>query len=83
MNHRMNTPLVVYRVGRQQDADNLFSDRKAGKIADLKCFVVRRKLMPRQNPPLSYTLSKRRLGFRRQQTFESATKCCNLEENIW
>ncbi|OMD64669.1 hypothetical protein BSK62_17005 [Paenibacillus odorifer] len=41
MNHRMNTLLEVYRVGRHKDADNLFSDRKSGKVTDLKCFVVK------------------------------------------
>ena len=41
MNHRFKTPLAVYRVGSKRDGDDLFSDRKSGKVADLKCFVIK------------------------------------------
>ena len=40
MNHRFKTPLAVYRVGQKRDDDDLFDDRKSGKITDVKCFVV-------------------------------------------
>lgn len=59
MNHRMNTPLAVYRVGRQQDADNLFSDRRAGKVADLKCFVVKTQTDAKaETTPVLYIVKK-------------------------
>lgn len=55
----MNTPLVVYRVGRQQDADNLFSDRKTGKVADLKCFVVKTQTDAKaESTPVIYIVKK-------------------------
>ncbi|WP_440960548.1 hypothetical protein ACN6KS_22625 [Paenibacillus nitricinens] len=55
----MNTPLAVYRVGRQQDADNLFSDRKAGKVADLNCFVVKTQTdVKAESIPVIYIVKK-------------------------
>lgn len=76
MNHRMNTPLAVYRVGRQQDADNLFSDRKSGKVFDLKCFVVKTQTDAKADSTPVIYIVKKQSGFRRQRTFESVTKYC-------
>ncbi|MEC0131532.1 MULTISPECIES: hypothetical protein [Paenibacillus] len=59
MNHRMNTLLEVYRVGRQKDADDLFSDRKSGKVADLKCFVVKTQTDAKaESTPVIYIVKK-------------------------
>lgn len=59
MNHRMNTPLAVYRVGRQQDGDNLFSDRKSAKVDDLKCFVVKTETTEKTDAnPVIYIIKK-------------------------
>ena len=59
MNHRMNTPLAVYRVGRQKDVDNLFSDRKAGKVADLKCTIVKTETTEKTDvSPVVYIIKK-------------------------
>lgn len=59
MNHRMNTPLEVYRVGRQKDADDLFSDRKSGKVTELKCFVVKTQTDAKaESTPVIYIVKK-------------------------
>lgn len=59
MNHRMNNLLEVYRVGRQKDEDDLFSDRKSGKITDLKCFVVKTQTDAKaESTPVIYIVKK-------------------------
>ncbi|MEK4106873.1 hypothetical protein NST28_22505 [Paenibacillus sp. FSL R10-2791] len=55
----MNNLLEVYRVGRQKDEDDLFSDRKSGKITDLKCFVVKTQTDAKaESTPVIYIVKK-------------------------
>lgn len=59
MNHRLRTPLAVYRVGSKRDGDNLFSDRKSVKVADLKCFVVKTETAEKtDDKPVLYIVKK-------------------------
>ncbi|NOJ73196.1 hypothetical protein [Paenibacillus alvei] len=59
MNHRFNTPLAVYRVGGKRDGDNLFNDRKTGKVADLKCFLIKTETSEKMDSkPVTYIIKK-------------------------
>ncbi|MFF3923557.1 hypothetical protein [Paenibacillus lactis] len=59
MNHRFKTPLAVYRVGSKRDGDDLFSDRKSGKVADLKCFVIKTETSEKtDSKPVLYIVKK-------------------------
>ncbi|MDT8979983.1 hypothetical protein RQP50_27515 [Paenibacillus sp. chi10] len=59
MNHRFNTPLAVYRVGSKRDDDDLFNDRKSGKVLDLKCFVIKNETSEKMDSkPVVYIIKK-------------------------
>ncbi|AWP25394.1 hypothetical protein [Paenibacillus sp. Cedars] len=59
MNHRFKTPLAVYRVGSKRDDDDLFSDRKSGKVDDLKCFVIKTETSEKtDSKPVLYIVKK-------------------------
>lgn len=59
MNHRFKTPLAVYRVGSKRDGDDLFSDRKPGKVDDLKCFVIKTETSEKtDSKPVMYFVKK-------------------------
>lgn len=59
MNHRFQTPLAVFRVGSQRDADGLFNERKSGKVIDLKCIVIKTETSEKtDNKPVMYIIKK-------------------------
>ncbi|MEK5376565.1 hypothetical protein MF628_002016 [Paenibacillus polymyxa] len=59
MNHRFHTPLSVYRTESKRDDDDLFDDRKSGKVADLKCFVVKTQTEAKaDSKPIMYIVKK-------------------------
>ncbi|WP_025682605.1 hypothetical protein [Paenibacillus maysiensis] len=59
MNHRFKTPLAVYRVGQKRDDDDLFDDRKSGKVTDVKCFVVKTQTEAKaDSKPVMYIVKK-------------------------
>ncbi|MEK5162069.1 hypothetical protein NYE69_06960 [Paenibacillus sp. FSL R5-0527] len=63
MNHRFKTPLALYRVGSKQgegdNGDDLFSDRKSGKVGDLKCFVIKTETSEKTDEkPVIYIVKK-------------------------
>ncbi|MDN4078193.1 MULTISPECIES: hypothetical protein [Paenibacillus] len=59
MNHRFKTPLAVYRVGQKRDDEDLFDDRKSGKITDVKCFVVKTQTEAKaDSKPVIYIVKK-------------------------
>ncbi|MEY8748621.1 hypothetical protein AB9M62_57210 [Bacillales bacterium AN1005] len=59
MNHRFKTPLAVLRVGSEPDSNNLFSDRKSGKIADLKCHLIKTEISDKTDTaPVMYIVKK-------------------------
>ncbi|MFW9331769.1 hypothetical protein ACN6AX_00870 [Paenibacillus polymyxa] len=59
MNHRFKTPLAVYRIGQKRDDDDLFDDRKSGKVTDVKCFVVRTQTEAKaDSKPVMYIVKK-------------------------
>jgi hypothetical protein len=59
MNHRFKTPLAVYRTGSKRDDDGLFDDRKSGKVADLKCLVIRTQTESKADAkPVMYIVKK-------------------------
>lgn len=59
MNHRFKTPLALFRVGSKRDGDDLFSDRKSAKVADLKCFVIKTETSEKtDSKPVMYIVKK-------------------------
>ncbi|MDO7908432.1 hypothetical protein Q5741_18690 [Paenibacillus sp. JX-17] len=62
MNHRFKMPLVVYRVTSKEDSDDLFSDRKPSKTAELKCFVIKTETSEKTDEKPVLFILKKQLG---------------------
>ncbi|WP_433943371.1 hypothetical protein [Paenibacillus sp. SN-8-1] len=62
MNHRFKTPLIVYRISAKKDADDLFSDRKPSKTAELKCFVIKTETSEKTDEKPILFLIKKQVG---------------------
>jgi hypothetical protein len=59
VNHRFKTPIAVYRVGSKRDDDDLFNDRKSGKIADFKCHIIKTETSDKADAkPVMYIVKK-------------------------
>lgn len=59
MNHRFHTLLSVYRVTRKREGDDLFSDRKSSKVADLQCNVIKTETTEKiDEKPVLYIIKK-------------------------
>lgn len=59
MNHLLKTPLAVYRVGSKRDNDDLFDDRISGKVAELKCHVIKTETNEKiDSKPVEYIVKK-------------------------